>query len=219
MGEAELDRGEVGDGLVRPTRELLERALARDVEAERALFERYRPALLREATANPIARRFAPLAGPDDVVQEVWRRALAARLLARFEDRGRGSLERTLRRVLEFTLSDWARRASAEKRGGQVERYSLELELPERERTAPLQASATTPTSAARATELLELCRAELDAREWSAWRAVELEGKSAVEAAAELGTSAAAVRGLLFRARSKLVERLCADRGGESSN
>jgi len=197
------------DGPARPTRDLLERALERDFEAERRLFDRFRELLLRELAQSASARRLGPAAHAEDVVQEVWRRALAAGLLTRFEDRGPGSLERALKQVLEYTLADWARRRAAEKRGGRLLQYSLERELPEGERPASDVSPVPTPTAAARCAELLLLCRAELDEREWRAWRAVELEGRSTSEAATALGCTPAAVRGLLFRSRAKLAAAL----------
>jgi RNA polymerase sigma factor (sigma-70 family) len=187
------------------TRELLVRYLAGSYEAERRLFERMRPGLLQRARRH----RLPPSLEPEDAVQEAFWRVLSSGLLSRFEDRGPGSLEAALVSVLDRTVKDMLRRAGARKRSGELVKvprgrsgFALGIEPEPTGREV-------TPTSNARHSELEELCRRTLGEREWEAWRRVELGGWSAVDAAEELGESAASVRGLLFRARQKLVKAL----------
>lgn len=199
------------------TRDLLARYLAGDFEAEAKLFERYRAALVQKAVRHPRMRAVAREVAAEDVVQEVMWRVLSSRMLGAFEDRGRGSLEAALETVLERTLVDMGRRFGASKRGGDRVKGSLDApELDGRKRSESLPADQTTPTSNARSNELVELCRRVLEPREREAWELVELRGFDSNEAAVKLGTSGAAIRGLLLRARGKLVRALGERGGGE---
>lgn len=192
------------------TRDLLARYLCGDHEAERSLFDRHRALLLRKARGHRLLRPIARQVLAEDIVQEVFWRALSSGMLRGFEDRGRGSLAAALTLVLERTLMDAGRRLSAQKRGGDLaQRVSSDLSAA----PSPACSRDPTPTSCARESELLELCRRELSPREWEVFERVELGGATREEVAASLGESAAAVRGLLFRARGKLSRAL--GRGG----
>jgi RNA polymerase sigma factor (sigma-70 family) len=213
------------DGEARPsddaqptlTKELLARYLAGDFAAEERLFSRFRTALLERARRHPRLRPLARDCTAEDVVQEVFRRALASGMLRDFEDRGRGSLEAVLTRVLENTLVDFGRRASARKRGGTHERVdALETGLaPGLDR---LPAEDTTPTSRARSNELVELAGRVLEPRELEAWRPVEIEGLDAADVAHRMESTPAAIRGLVYRARAKLMRALSDERGESDS-
>lgn len=192
------------------TRDLLERYLAGDRESERRLFERHRELLVTRARGH---RAMAPLryqCTAEDAVDEVFLRALSSGALSRFEDRGRGSLQSLLTTILDRTLVDIARRAAARKRDANVSGCIGDLQG-ERGHSVLEEAVARdpTPTGEVRANELLDLCRSLLDEREWRAWELVEHLGLSSVEAADRLGTTSAAVRGLLLRSRKKLIQTL----------
>jgi RNA polymerase sigma factor (sigma-70 family) len=155
---------------------------------------------------RPIARHVSA----EDVVQEVLWRALSSGLLREFEDNGSGSLERVLSVILDRTLVDFGRRHGTQKRGGGSGTLSLDQESASESVQGPRPGlQETTPTSSARSNEILELCKRSLEPREWQAWELVEFGGLDSNEAAARLGVSASAVRGLILRARAKLVRAL----------
>jgi RNA polymerase sigma factor (sigma-70 family) len=197
------------------TKQLLARYLAGDFAAEERLFARFRATLLERARRHPRMRPIARAHEPDDVVNEVFGRALASGMLRQFEDRGHGSLEAALGKVLDNTLVDLARRMNAEKRGGTISRVEPgQVRAPTS--LEHVAADDTTPTSRARSRELLELARQQLDAREFEIWSRIELDGATSVELGERLCLSSSAVRGILFRAQRKLLEAL--DRGGRGS-
>jgi RNA polymerase sigma factor (sigma-70 family) len=213
-GSQRNDREEPPSDGAQPTltKELLARYLAGDFAAEERLFSRFRTALLERARRHPRLRPLARDCTAEDVVQEVFRRVLASGLLNAFEDRGRGTLEAVLTRVLENTLVDFGRRASARKRGGTHERLDA-LETGVAPGLDRLPADDTTPTNRARSKELVELAGRELEPRELEAWRWVEIEGLDAADVARRMKSTPAAIRGLVFRARAKLIRALSDER------
>ena len=196
------------------TRELLSRYLAGNLAAETRLFERARAALVVRARGHSRMKPIARHVTAEDAVQEVLWRALSSGMLSRFEDRGPGSLEAALSTILDRTLVDFGRRYGAMKRGADQVSGSLDQAREANGRSQSDPASTqTTPTSHARANELTELCQRILDPREREAWELVELRGLDSSQAAASLGTTSASVRGLLLRARAKLVRALSDER------
>ena len=205
------------------TKELLALYRRGDTEAERRVFETHRNMLLEEATRHRLMRFLKRFSTPEDVVDEVLLRALSSGLLTdRFQDRGRGSLRKMLSRVLDRVLLDGCRRHGAAKRGEGRRDASLDAPaegsdeagsgLPE-----PVLSGEPTPTSNARASELIELCRRHLNDREWSVWSLIEVEGLDPGAAAERLDESPASVRGVLFRARAKLLKLLGSTRQDEA--
>ncbi len=190
---------------------LLSRASSGDLIAAQRLFAMQRPTLLARARIDrrlQLARKHGVEA--EDVVGEVFRRAFASNLFVEFEDRGPGSLAAALGKVLDFALNDVLRRANAIKRGANVRTVSCDGgDDGETSSASAIPARDPTPTSNARVNELIELCRGHLDDREWRAWSRVELEGLDVAMVAAELGVTPSAVRGILFRARTKLMKVL----------
>ncbi len=197
------------------TRELLERLLAGDLDAERRLFEAHRERLLAGARRHSLFRRLRSLVSADDVVQEVLWRSLSSRLLSRFEDRGRGSLDSLLDTVLDRTLVDMARRSNAQKRGGLHTSFRIDtVESNDHPALAGMEARTATPSSDLRAADLLRFCRDHLEEEEWTIWHAVEIEGLDTSLVGEERGISASAIRARLFRARQKLIRALEAEFG-----
>jgi RNA polymerase sigma factor (sigma-70 family) len=147
----------------------------------------------------------------DDVVSEVWLRFYSSGSFERFDDRGPGSLRRYLSVILDRAMIDMVRRAKAGKREGGSANVSLEECAEGRDpRAGPqVESKDPTPTSGARASELGDLCKAVLDDREYETWRLIEVEGRLASEVAEALGVTPAAVRGVLFRARFKLISTM----------
>lgn len=196
------------------TRELIARFLAGDRGAELRLFEKQRAHLLERARTHRLMEQLKKRCTPEDVVSEVFLRVMASGALASFEDRGRGSLRNLLFTVEDRVMVSMLRRETAEKRSANVLPLSCDWEEG-RDMSQPAATGDPTPTSNARMTELLELCQKHLDAREWEIWRMAEVEGLDSPEIAKKLGTTSAAVRGVLFRARGKLVQAL---EGGRTS-
>ncbi len=193
------------DELPTLTKELLALYLRGDGAAEVSLFERFRSALVERARRHPRMRPLQRACTPEDVAQEVFRRALASGLLRTFEDRGRGSLDAALAKVLDNTLVDMARRELSLKRGGAQERVELDARG-EDGRARQLASDDTTPTGRACSRDLVAWVQGVLDAREFELWRAIEVEGRNAAEVAQAIGATSSAVRGVLFRAQRKLM-------------
>lgn len=144
----------------------------------------------------------------DDVVQEIWARALPA-LRERFVDQGRGSFGGYLGKLADRTMIDLARIHRAAKRGnGEVAR-TLQTDPGRSAAPCPGRAVLETPTSHARASELMQLAREELNDREYEAWDLVELQEFKADEAGLAMRCSGSAVRGLVMRSCAKLAARL----------
>jgi RNA polymerase sigma factor (sigma-70 family) len=194
------------------TSALLEQYLAGDRESERRLFERHRADLVsRSRSASWMAglRRYAT---PEDLVQEVFVRALSSGLLRRLEHRGSGSLRAALAKILDDVAVDTYRRHGALKRGAHLRTVPLEGGVATgTEGAVELAAEDTTPTSTAREREILELCRALLPPREWDVWWLCEVRRQSSAAVAERTGTTDAAVRGILHRARKRILRELAA--------
>ena len=190
-----------------PTRDILAAYLAGDGAAERKLFERHRARLLDRARGHRLMRFLRTRMTSDDVVDEVFLRSLASGFFREFRDGGPGSLDRALGGVLEHVLLDACRRLGARKRGANVTHESCDQIVDD-----SVAAATPTPTGEARLGEMIERCRQELEPREWEAWRLVEIEGLGISDVARRMRASDAAVRGLCFRARARLVKLLSRD-------
>ncbi|HEX5051941.1 MAG TPA: sigma-70 family RNA polymerase sigma factor [Planctomycetota bacterium] len=187
-----------------PTRIPFERWRNGDDEAFAALHTRFTPLLrarIRRHRAWPLlANHFEA----DDVLQEIWARAVPA-AKSSFCHNGEGSLLAFLSRVADREVIDLARRHRAQKRGrGGPASLATGFDAPDA--TRPGRPAPTTPTGHARLSELRAMARTLLSDREHEAWDLVEIQQYSAEEAAIALQCSASAVRGLLLRARAKLV-------------
>jgi len=207
----ESDEGR-GAGSSACTGELIDRWRSGDPSALDRLVARHNPMLLARAEAHPLRRRLAARPDAGDVAHDALVRVLASGLLARFEDRGAGSLRKVLFRVLDRTLLDALRRERTSKRSANVARAfrdgtdaGLEAFLQSVDHREP------SPTSQARTREWVETCRDLLAEREWVVWHAVEVGGRTAADVARDLGIAESAARGLLFRARRRILHELIA--------
>lgn len=200
-----------------PTRIPFERWKEGDDDAFAALHARFTPLLRARLRRHPqwpaLARHFEL----DDVLQEVWARAVPASRTS-FRNLGPGSLLAFLGKIADRALVDIARRHLAKRRGGGgVDALATGFDTPDVAR--PGRSAPDTPTGNARLAELTAIARAELGTREYDAWELVEMQQFSAEEAALALRCSGSAVRGLILRARTKLVARLGRDAGGGPPN
>lgn len=201
------------------TGELLASYFAGNRESERRLFEQECGDLLKRARSHRLARSLRRHASPEELVNEVFLRVLGSGKLLEFIDCETGSLRRYLSGKLDDVCRDMCRRVGAEKRGGGREPASIHQDNDGESRPEfMLTSGGATPTSDAREKELSELVRGLLGTRDWEIWRRCELEGESSVEIAREIGGTDASVRGVLHRARQKVVLAL-ADRLTEGSS
>ncbi len=160
-------------------------------------------------------RWLARHATPEDLVGETFLRVLASGTLHSFAAREEGALLRFLIKVLHDVAADFYRRHGRRKRGAGRPEMSLTTGSDDGDSIPgppALQAAGTTPTSRARVNEIESLCRTQLSEREWGAWRLCEMEDCTSIEAADRLDCTDAAVRGLVLRARQKILRALVRD-------
>lgn len=191
------------------TRELLSKYLSGDALAARRLFEDHRSALLSIARQRLAASPLGADLSADDLVAEVFLRALDHGVFERFIDQGRGSLGRLLADILRKVEIDLVRRRSAAKRGKGLSPKGGVPGADDEASAGNFAAPDPTPTSDARMAEMVALCESTLDADAWRAFRLCVLDGLSKAECARRLGLSEAAVRSIIHRARQKLIQAL----------
>ncbi|MCP3917342.1 MAG: sigma-70 family RNA polymerase sigma factor [bacterium] len=186
-----------------PTHELLQRYLVGDRIAEERLFERHRALLVDHARSHKWMRGVAMHVTPEDVVDEVFLRALSSGLLGRWSDPESGTLRKALFQITTRVLADTYRRHGTIKRG------AIAAE-PDAARTLDAAPSdAPTPTSQVRSADMIEVCRRALTEREWRVFEMRHVRGLEPGEVAAELGETPAAIRGVWRRARIKAAVAL----------
>ena len=147
---------------------------------------------------------------------DVFRRALAGALdKDEWTDETPGGLRRLLTHIANQLLVDLERHHGAQMRSGN----EVSLDGGQgAEAGRDLPASMVTQTQEAVHRELLELGRRTLSEREWAVFELVHVGGMEPAEVAAELNETDAAVRGVLFRARQKLVAMLAREQGPGSA-
>ena len=172
---------------------------ARRDDGERLAAQTRRLALLVRHLAGPAIRRRVDV---DDLVQEVFLRALTAPGGLPAPSDGELHLARFLNRIARHTVVDVARAARARKRGSEPLRLARE----DWSRTSGIEPPARTAGPLSRA------ALRETEARLADAWEALspdyrrviglrQFEGLSAAEAGTRLGRSATAVHSLYRRA------------------
>ena len=194
------------------TRELLDQYLVGQSDAEQELFTKLRSELLRRAERNPLMKRVRRISSIEDVVDDALLRALSSGVFARFQDDRSGAMNNLMEKILENVLVDAIRRRSAMKRGGGLEPLSLNVASGDPVQNAAVAGVASadpSPTSAARAEEIVEHARALLSGQEWEIWRNTELDGLDSRTLAQRLNLSEGAVRGQLRRARAKILKAM----------
>jgi len=183
---------------------------AGDEIAFAALHERFTPLLRERVVRSKWWPLFASRAQVDDLVQEIWGRVSAERTKRSFEPRGQGSFLAWLSQVAKNTLNDLGRKEIAQKKGEGAEAVPIDTRSGARPAARHGLAPPTTPTSAARVAELDAIAREELSEDEYLAWNLLDVQSYTSEEAGVlVLDRSAAGVRGLLHRARLKLMRRL----------
>jgi len=183
--------------------ELVRRVRAGDEAAARLLFERHLPALRAKARAR-LPRTLRGKVAESDVVQDAW---LAAFLdVGRFEDRGDGSFEKWLQKILRHKLLDEVRRhARVGKRDARrEERLATDASVVDAGQPSP-----SVEVAAAEQAAALREAIDELASDHATVLRLVHQEGLTLVEAGARMGRSADAVRKLYGRALVQLGGRV----------
>lgn len=177
-----------------------------DERAFAALHERFTPLLRRRVQRHDAWATLKGHCQIEDALQQLWNNALPA-LRTKFQHNGPGSLEAYLGRITDDTLTSLLRAHLAQKRGrGGAKPLPTDFDSAS---PKPGAAAPESPTGHARASEFARLAHEVLSEREHEAWELVELMSFTSDEAALALGTTASAVRGLLLRARTKLIARL----------
>jgi RNA polymerase sigma factor (sigma-70 family) len=179
-----------------------------DEEAFEILHTRFAPLLAARIRRHKNWRSIAARHQLEDVVQEAWARVVPASKKG-FTASGPGSFLAFVGQVTDNTVIDLVRREMALKRGTGVPARSLDADAELRMSPLPGRADVESPTEHVRRSELDEIARNELSEREYSSWSLVEIMGYTAAETGLALDCTGAAVRGLVLRARSKLILRL----------
>lgn len=186
----------------------LDRWRAGDPAAFDTLYRRFGPLLRSRVTRSRVWALLQGRMQPEDVTQEIWARAIPAAQTG-FVDAGPGSFLGFLGKIADRTMIDLARRLCAQRRGGGAEAAGLQTDWENHVLRKPGNPDQPTPTNLARASELAQLAKEVLPADLHSAWHLVEVEGFTAEEAGLGLRRTASAVRGLLLRARARLMAQL----------
>lgn len=201
-----MQRSQTQDDAPNVTTFHVERWLAGDEAAFTVLHTRFAPLLERRVRRHAVWPSLRARIGAEDVVQEAWAKVVRFGL-GGYTPQGPGSFLAYLARITDNTVVDIVRRLNAAKRGEGREHVELG---PEDDSSTPHTYSPVeSPTGAARRHEIEELAARLLTARECEAWELVELEDYTSDEAGLALGTSGSAIRGLLKRARTKLITHL----------
>jgi RNA polymerase sigma-70 factor (ECF subfamily) len=176
---------------------------------ERLLLERYDS--LRAYLAPRIPDSLRGLIDADDILQQTFVEAF--RDVSRFQPRSLDAFAGWLKTIAEHRLLDAIKHQRRKKRGGDVKRVEASREQSSAVNLlAELEADGLTPSrviAADEATALLQVNMARLPQQYGDALRLRYLEGLNDEEAAARLGQSPDAVRGLCFRAKKKLREAM----------
>jgi RNA polymerase sigma factor (sigma-70 family) len=177
------------------------------------LYERFEPLLEQRIRLHAFWAILSSRYQLRDVVQETWLAVHRSR--GNFVHAGRGAFIAWVGRIADNTLIELLRRKNARKRGDGEEGEPLGEHCVHQAVVKPGLPAAETPTSSARVAEIHELAREALTDREYTAWELVEMRGYSPAEAGLALDeSSGSAVRGLLKRARRKMVLRLTEEKG-----
>ena len=176
---------------------LLERARSEDQQAWGQIVHLYGPLVLRWC-------RRAGLTDDDasDVFQETFR-AVSSNLQGFAPTKSIGSFRSWLRTIARTKVADYYRRKShlPDARGGTGAQMQL-AELPE---VLPDDEAESESENALVVQQAMELVRPEFDERNWKAFWQVAVEGRTAVEVAAEFGVSPQVVRQANYRIRRRL--------------
>jgi DNA-directed RNA polymerase specialized sigma24 family protein len=187
------------DVSTRPTRELVDLARAGSTHAARRLFDGLRPNLIARVSEHAAFAALDRIVTPDDVITELWLRFLALPPGAAPDYAKQLAFRSFLFSLLDRTLADLAGRFAA---AG----ATLPIARPARVR----RGANVAPRAAQRPdAELRAVCAGILDADELAIWRCAAAIGASTEDIALRMGIPAATVRGLMFRARGKVIAAL----------
>jgi RNA polymerase sigma factor (sigma-70 family) len=185
---------------------LLARWRAGSEQAFREMAERHLPRLEARIRRHPGWRLLHGHYQISDLVQDVWARAMPI-VRNNFKCNGPGALLAFLTTIADRTVVDLVRSHRSQKRGrGGASRLPTGYETAS---AMPGTPAPETPTSQARVSEITRIAREVLTEREHEAWERVEVHGFAAVEAAFAMNCTSASVRGLLLRARAKIIRRI----------
>jgi len=188
-----------------PTDVYVARWQAGNEGAFEVLFHRFGPLLAMRVRRHRVWPALSGQMQVDDAVQAIWGRVIP-HARATFEPTGPGSFMGMLGDLVDKSLIDLLRLQTAAKRGYGEKTEPL-ANCPQGQVKKPNGSGDATPTSQARASEIRSAAEELLGERELTAWDLVEIQGFTSEEAGFALGCTAAAVRGLLLRSRTRLAE------------
>mgnify|MGYP003394596140 CR=1 FL=1 len=176
-----------------------------DIAAAR-FFDRIKEDLLRRLSQHRLWPSLRGKVQPEDVVQELFLRALSSGLLKKIEDRGRGSAMRILGGILDCVLIDDLRRMGALKRGDRrLIRQLSESTLIE-DGLDGLPNGGTSASERVCAKEIVDVAKQLLTPKDLEVWSLVNVRGEDRDAVARRLGKSASAVARTLRRAKAILA-------------
>lgn len=186
---------------------LVSRFLGGNAMAADRLFRNLERSLRPLVRFHPLFRSLRGRMTEDDVLGELWKTLLERDSLEHFDDRGPGSLRAWLRGVLDRLMTDLARRGGAMKRRGGELPHSLDGSSSTARRAGQVAGGAPGPATIARVGDFADRCLRALPQREAEVWELRVLRELEFDEIASKLGCTPASARGLLHRARARLVE------------
>jgi RNA polymerase sigma-70 factor, ECF subfamily len=186
---------------------LVAAAVAGDREAlEQLLLSHYDGVAQRVATKLPA--RLQATQAVEDILQVTFSQAF--RDIGRFEQRSEGSFGKWLAKIAENRLVDAIKQHDCEKRGGGMRQVTDTGENDSRVLTlwhwiAAQDASPSSVVARDEALAALQVALAALPPDQQEAVRLMHLDGKTVAEAAALMGKTEGAVRGLVHRGKQQL--------------
>jgi len=199
---ANIEGEEERSSSTRTHRSLLEGARARDPAAWERMVALYAPLVLSWCRGWGLQAEDAA-----DVFQEVFQ-AVAAHLNSFRRERSGDTFRGWIRTIARNKVNDFFRRRLREPEGvGGSEGRAILLQVPE-----PLPSENQTNEEAENALlhRALELIRGEFETRTWEAFWQTAVEGRTAIDVAADLSMTPGAVR----VAKSRVLHRLRTDLG-----
>ena len=174
------------------------------LQGDPGLFLRLRRGLLVEVAGHVLFDAVGRHHTAEDVVNELWASVFERGSLARFQDRGPGSLRAWFYRAIDHQMVDLFRRSHATKRGGGGADRLLESSMVDARR--PSSESRVGPAASAELRDLISFCASELPRNQAEVWRLRAQEGRDFAAIGAQLDITASAARGLFRRAIEKLA-------------
>lgn len=177
------------------TFELFQDMIAGDKSAESEFVDRIDAMLRQAARCHALYKHLPTDVEVDDIVNDVWRSALAGQSLRKFSDESNGALRAFMLEVLNCRMIDAARRRGRQSSGASSDAGDV---LP-----GIADSSAPSVTAQARASELMTIMQAALGVRDVQLLQGA-VNGLTAHELASQHELSHSAAEKALSRAKAR---------------